>query len=128
MIPHLTLLSVDTLQLQLRYPRAAFCPPKLGYVTKSDTNWKGSDKTTVSQTSASNAEKICNLDQYCLGWNSFGYYILRSAAVQSKSAAAAGVTFVDYSGLCTYMKTSSMSSGDSSSGSIQAVARCSFGL
>lgn len=93
-------------------PPAPACPPKEGYIAKPDTNWQGGSKTTVSHTSAENAQKICNLDANCIAWNSFGYYILKSADVPTADPSASGVVFVDYPGMCTYVAESSTPIGE----------------
>jgi hypothetical protein len=71
------------------------CPQKRGYKALADTNWKGSTVTKESQTTAENAQRICNLDANCVAWNSFGYYILGQPF---------DVTYTPYQGMCTYVK------------------------
>lgn len=83
------------------------CPDKAGYVTKSDTNWIGSDMTDGSQTSPANAQEVCDLDDNCLAWNNFGYYIFAVDGTEA-TVEATGISFTPYSKLCTYVKEYAM--------------------
>ncbi|KIZ03492.1 hypothetical protein MNEG_4465 [Monoraphidium neglectum] len=82
---------------------ASCAPAPKGYTLKADLNWVGSDSTVGSQTSPKNAALICNLDDNCLGWNSYGYYILKSIKVKVEEPDA-GITYYAYKGMCLYMK------------------------
>jgi hypothetical protein len=83
------------------------CPEKDGYVAKTDTNWVGSAQTQESQTAPANAQQICSLDQNCVAWNNFGYYILVKSPT-SPTVAASGVSFTPYAKMCTYVKASAL--------------------
>jgi hypothetical protein len=104
------LLMFALLALFAVHSAAAQCTPQPGYLLKADTNWLGTSKTRESHTSPAGAQKQCTQDPSCLAWNSYGYTISSSSSSSSNKPTvwAAGVTFNDYEGLCTYVKTSAM--------------------
>ena len=79
---------------------AVCAAPPTSYALKSNLNWQGTSETYEgAQTSAAEAEKICNSNFNCLAWNNWGYYILKKTASSSPS-----LTFFEYGGLCVYVK------------------------
>lgn len=85
---------------------APACPDKEGYLVQADTNWWGSDWTTGGQTSVAEAEEICNLDDNCMAFNDWGYYLVKVSSSDATSISGAGVTFHSHGGMCTYIKAS----------------------
>jgi hypothetical protein len=100
---------VQALQRALHLKTTALpsCPEKEGYIARSDTDWVRTAQTQESQTAPANAQQICSLDQNCVAWNSFGYYILVKSPT-APTVAAAGVSFTPYDKLCTYVKASAL--------------------